>query len=42
MQESLRNFFFRTNDEIESFELPVLELQDKFRSISIITGNGHR
>lgn len=45
MEESLRNFiifFFRTNDEIENFELPVVELQVKFRSMSIIIGNGRR
>lgn len=35
-------FFFRTNDEIENFELPVVELQVKFRSMSIIIGNGRR
>lgn len=35
-------FFFRTNDEIENFELPVVELQVKFRSTSIIIGNGRR
>lgn len=34
--------FFRTNDEIENFELPVVELQVKFRSMSIIIGNGRR